>query len=59
MKKNSGQLITEALDAERKRIIELLLNLNVIRRDALGDLVAVNTHGTEVVYVDGLERITE
>jgi len=41
---------------ERYRIIELLLELNVIRRDALGHLVAFNTDGTEVVYLTGLER---
>ena len=40
---------------ERERIIKLLTNLNVIRRDALGHLVAFNTDGTEVVYLTGLE----
>ena len=40
---------------ERARIIKLLTNLNVIRRDALGHLVAFNTDGTEVVYLTGLE----
>lgn len=42
--------------SERYRIIELLLELNVIRRDALGHLVAFNTDGTEVVYLTGLEN---
>ena len=40
---------------ERERIIKLLTDLNVIRRDALGHLVAFNTDGTEVVYLTGLE----
>jgi hypothetical protein len=41
---------------ERKKVIDLLLELNVIRRDALGHLVAFNTDGTEVVYLTGLEN---
>ena len=41
--------------SERERIIKLLTDLNVIRRDALGHLVAFNTDGTEVVYLTGLE----
>jgi len=40
---------------ERYRIIDLLIELGAIRRDALGDLVAFNTHGTEVIYLTGLE----
>ena len=56
MKKNSGQLIAEAVDKEQKRIINLLLDLNAIRRDAFGELVAFNTHGTEVIYLTGLEE---
>ena len=40
---------------ERERIIKLLTDLNAIRRDALGDLVAFNTDGTEVIYLPGLE----
>ena len=40
---------------ERERIIKLLTDLNAIRRDALGDLVAFNTDGTEVIYLDRLE----
>lgn len=40
---------------ERKRIIDLLTDLNAIRRDALGHLVAFNTDGTEIIYLDGLE----
>jgi hypothetical protein len=40
---------------ERNRIIQLLTDLNVIRRDALGYLVAFNTDGTEVIYLTGLE----
>jgi len=41
---------------ERYRIIELLISLDAIRRDMLGDLVAFNTHGTEVIYLTGLEN---
>jgi hypothetical protein len=40
---------------ERDRIINLLIDLNAIRRDALGELVAFNTDGTEVIYLSGLE----
>jgi hypothetical protein len=40
---------------ERLRIIKLLVDLNAIRRDALGHWVAVNTDATETVYLDGLE----
>lgn len=43
--------------AERKRIIELLLDQNIIRRCAATDkLVAFNTDGTEVVYIKDLEE---
>lgn len=42
-------------EAERERVINLLLDLKAIRRDALGDLVAFNTDGTEVIYLPGLE----
>ena len=41
---------------ERYRIIELLISLDAIRRDMLGDLVAFNTHGTKVIYLTGLEN---
>ena len=41
---------------ERKKVIDLLISLNVVRRDALGHLVAFNTDGTEVVYLTGLEN---
>lgn len=44
---------------EQQRIIKLLLNLNAIRRDALGQLVAFNTDGTEVIYLPGLENKEE
>jgi lipoate synthase len=40
---------------ERDRIIKLLTDLDVVRVDALGHWVAFNTHGTEVVYLTGLE----
>ena len=53
------EMVDAAVDVgrnqERERIIKLLTNLNVIRRDALGHLVAFNTDGTEVVYLTGLE----
>ena len=48
-------VIAAAEKRERDRLIELLLDLDVIRRDALGHLVAFNTHGTEVIYLEGLE----
>jgi hypothetical protein len=42
--------------AERKRIIDLLLDQNIIRRCGATDkLVAFNTDGTEVVYIKELE----
>lgn len=42
---------------ERQRIIDLLLELNVVRRCAVTDqLVAFTTDGTEVVYLTGLEN---
>jgi hypothetical protein len=44
------------VELERKKVIDLLLELNVIRRDALGHLVAFNTDGTKVVYLTGLEN---
>lgn len=42
---------------ERERIIKLLTDLDVIRRDFFDQLVAFNTDGTEVVYLTGLEGI--
>ena len=45
-----------AKKAERERIIKLLTDLNAIRRDALGYLVAFNTDGTKVIYLEGLEK---
>jgi hypothetical protein len=42
--------------AEQKRIINLLLNLNVVRRcAATNKLVAVTTNMEEVVYLTGFE----
>ena len=49
-------LLQKAAADERARIIQLLTDLNAIRRDALGHLVAFNTDGIEVVYLTGLER---
>lgn len=48
-------LLQKAAADERARIIQLLTDLNAIRRDALGHLVAFNTDGTEVIYLTGLE----
>jgi hypothetical protein len=45
----------QAAKEERERIIKLLIDLNAVRRDALGELVAFNTYGTEVIYLSGLE----
>jgi len=41
---------------EQKRIIDLLLDLNVVRRCAATDkLVAFDTQGENVIYLTGLE----
>lgn len=45
----------DGIAEENERVIKVLTELGVIRRDALGHLVAFNTEGTEVVYLDGLE----
>jgi hypothetical protein len=50
-----GIVIAAAMEAERDRIINLLIDLGAIRRDALGLLCAFNTEGTEVIYLPGLE----
>lgn len=42
--------------SEQKRIIDLLLDLNVIRRAEAGRLVAFDTNGEKVVYLTGLEE---
>lgn len=47
--------VKDGIAQENERIINLLIELNAIRRDALGSLVAFNTHGTEVIYLPGLE----
>ena len=50
------QGISYGVEVEQSRIINLLLDQNIIRRCAATDkLVAFNTHGTEVVYIKGLE----
>lgn len=46
----------KAAEEEREHIIKLLMDLNAIRRDALGELIAFNTYGTEVIYLEGLEK---
>jgi hypothetical protein len=43
-----------AANAE-ERIIKLLLELDVIRKDVFGHWVAFDTYGEKVVYLDGLE----
>jgi len=40
---------------EQERIINLLLDLNVIRRAEADRLVAFDTNGENVVYLTGLE----
>lgn len=47
------------VEEERERILARLIELDAIRRDALGYLVAFNTHGTEVIYLSGIEGDTE
>ena len=46
----------EGVESERKRIIELLLNLGVVRRDAFGVLVAMDTYAETCVDLIGLEK---
>jgi hypothetical protein len=48
-------LEAQGMRKERERIIKLLIDLNAIRRDALGDLVAFDTYGEKVIYLPGLE----
>jgi hypothetical protein len=50
------EMLQAAADKEYNRVINKLLELNAIRRDALGYLVAFNTYGTKVIYLEGLER---
>jgi thioredoxin-related protein len=45
----------QAAQEEQERIIKLLTDLNAIRRDALGHLVAFDTYGEKVIYLPGLE----
>ena len=40
---------------ERYRIVKLLIELGAIRRDAFGDLVAMDTNGQNCIYLTGLE----
>lgn len=40
---------------ERYRIVKLLIELGAIRRDAFGDLVAMDTNGQKCIYLTGLE----
>ena len=43
-------------NAERERIIKLLVDLNAIRRcAATGEFVAFDTYGEKVIYLTGLE----
>jgi hypothetical protein len=53
----SQRLQDEAAQAEQKRIINVLLDLKVIRRCGATDkLVAFDTNGEKVVYLTGLEK---
>jgi len=45
----------QAAQEEQERIIKLLTDLNAIRRDALGHLVAFDTYGEKVIYLPELE----
>jgi hypothetical protein len=45
----------QGAQTERQRLIEHLLAKDVIRKDALGYWVAMDTHGKECVYLDQLE----
>jgi hypothetical protein len=60
MSKEQEQAFTNGINKGRKleseRIIKLLIELNAIRYDVFGSLVAFNTDGTEVIYLTGLER---
>lgn len=50
----------DAAEKERERIIQELLDQNIIRRcAATNKLVAFNTHGTKVVYIKNLEVDSE
>ena len=51
-----AEQLESATKSESERIIQLLTDLDVIRRDALGHLVAFNTDGTKVIYLEGLEN---
>ena len=51
------QGISYGVEVEQSRIINLLLDQNIIRRcAATNKLVGFNTHGTEVVYIKNLEQ---
>jgi len=50
-----NDLRAEGALVEQVRIINLLLDLNVIRRAELDLLVAFDTDGEKVVYLTGLE----
>lgn len=46
-----------AIKREQERIVNLLLDLNVVRRCAATDkLVAFDTNGEKVIYLTGLEN---
>lgn len=47
----------EGMAEEQKRIIDLLMDLNVVRRcAATNKLVAFNLDGDQVVYLPGVEN---
>ena len=51
----ANQHYKEGVADERKRVIDLLIELNAIRRDGLGDLVAMDTNAEKCIYLPGLE----
>ena len=53
--KRITELEQAAAEKERERIIQVLINQNAIRRDALGYLVCFDTNGENVIYIHGLE----
>jgi hypothetical protein len=55
---SQNQAFLAGVKTEQKRIVDLLLNLNVIRRDGVLPLyVAFDTDGEKVIYLTGLEDV--
>lgn len=54
---NISKVIQAAIELERERIINLLLEQNIIRRCGATDkLVAFDTNGEKVHYIKDLEK---